>query len=35
VTEDMPAWTVCAGHPCKPIKPRKINRGTESKSGSI
>ena len=22
VTSDMPAWTVCAGHPCKPIKPR-------------
>ena len=23
VTKDMPAWTVCAGNPCKPIKPRK------------
>jgi len=22
VTKDMPAWTVCAGHPCAPIKPR-------------
>jgi len=22
VTKDMPAWTVCAGHPCKPIKDR-------------
>ena len=22
VTRDMPAWTVCAGNPCKPIKPR-------------
>jgi len=22
VTNDMPAWTVCAGHPCKPIKQR-------------
>ena len=22
VTKDMPAWMVCAGHPCKPIKPR-------------
>ncbi|MBL8064922.1 MAG: colanic acid biosynthesis acetyltransferase WcaF [Chthonomonadaceae bacterium] len=21
-TKDMPAWTVCAGNPCKPIKPR-------------
>jgi len=24
VTKDMPAWTVCAGHPCKPIKPRQM-----------
>jgi putative colanic acid biosynthesis acetyltransferase WcaF len=22
VTEDMPAWMVCAGHPCQPIKAR-------------
>lgn len=22
VTKDMPAWTVCTGHPCKPLKPR-------------
>lgn len=22
VTKNMPAWTVCAGHPCVPIKPR-------------
>jgi putative colanic acid biosynthesis acetyltransferase WcaF len=22
VTKDMPAWMVCAGHPCKPIKER-------------
>jgi putative colanic acid biosynthesis acetyltransferase WcaF len=22
VTKDMPPWTVCAGHPCRPIKPR-------------
>lgn len=22
VTKDMPAWTVCAGNPCRPIKPR-------------
>ncbi|MDF7820408.1 DapH/DapD/GlmU-related protein [Runella sp. MFBS21] len=25
VTKDMPAWMVCAGHPCKPIKPRVIS----------
>ncbi len=24
VTKDMPDWTVCAGHPCKPVKERKI-----------
>jgi len=23
VIRDMPAWTVCAGHPCRPIKPRE------------
>jgi len=22
VTRDMPSWTVCAGHPCSPLKPR-------------
>lgn len=24
VTKSMPAWMVCAGHPCKPIKVRTI-----------
>ncbi len=24
VTKDMPEWMVCAGHPCKPIKPRDM-----------
>lgn len=24
VTKDMPNWTVCAGNPCKPIKPRVV-----------
>lgn len=24
VTKDMPEWMVCAGHPCKPLKPRII-----------
>lgn len=23
VTKDMPAWMVCAGHPCAPMKPRE------------
>lgn len=22
VTRDQPSWTVCAGNPCRPIKPR-------------
>lgn len=22
VTKDMPPWTICAGNPCKPLKPR-------------
>jgi len=25
VTKSLPEWTVCAGNPCKPIKPRLIN----------
>jgi putative colanic acid biosynthesis acetyltransferase WcaF len=29
VGKDMPEWMVCAGHPCKPIKPR-VFEGTES-----
>jgi putative colanic acid biosynthesis acetyltransferase WcaF len=24
VTKDMPAWMVCAGHPCKPLKEREL-----------
>jgi putative colanic acid biosynthesis acetyltransferase WcaF len=24
VTHDMPEWTICAGNPCRPIKPRTI-----------
>ncbi len=24
VTKDMPAWMVCAGHPCEPLKKRII-----------
>ncbi len=24
VTRSMPSWTVCAGNPCKPIKPREV-----------
>nr|WP_281067746.1 hypothetical protein [Neorhizobium galegae] len=24
VTKDLPAWSVCAGHPCVVIKPRRV-----------
>jgi putative colanic acid biosynthesis acetyltransferase WcaF len=27
VTKDMPAWMVCAGHPCKPLKERVMRSG--------
>jgi putative colanic acid biosynthesis acetyltransferase WcaF len=27
VTKDMPAWMVCSGFPCKPIKVRELNSG--------
>ncbi|MFN6944536.1 MAG: WcaF family extracellular polysaccharide biosynthesis acetyltransferase [Cytophagaceae bacterium] len=26
VTKDMPAWMVCAGHPCIPLKERLLNK---------
>ena len=29
VTHDMPAWTVCAGNPCKPIKSRMLRGAPE------
>lgn len=30
VTKNMPEWTVCAGHPCKPIKKRIIMDDTDN-----
>jgi len=24
VTKDLPAWTICAGVPCRPLKPREM-----------
>lgn len=27
VNKDMPAWMVCAGHPCKPLKEREFRNG--------
>ena len=32
VTKDMPSWTVCAGNPCQPIKPRIMQRLTAPSS---
>lgn len=26
VTKDMPDWMICAGNPCKPLKPRLIRQ---------
>jgi putative colanic acid biosynthesis acetyltransferase WcaF len=26
VTKDMPEWMVCAGHPCQPIKERRLDK---------
>lgn len=25
VVRDLPEWMICAGHPCKPLKPRVMN----------
>lgn len=25
VFKDMPAWTICHGHPCRPIRPRVLS----------
>ncbi|MDB5021035.1 MAG: transferase [Pedobacter sp.] len=26
VSKDMPAWKICSGHPCEPIKERNLNK---------
>ena len=28
VTKNMPAWMICAGHPCKPLKERSFTNAT-------
>ena len=28
VTKDLPDWTVCAGNPCRPLKPRVMREAT-------
>lgn len=30
VFRDLPAWTVCAGSPARPLKPRTLRQGDES-----
>lgn len=30
VTKDVPAWMVCAGNPCAPLKPRKLGEKLSS-----
>lgn len=32
VTKDMPAWMVCAGHPCNPVKERVIDNKRKTDS---
>lgn len=32
VTKDMPAWMVCAGHPCSPLKERIIDNKRKTDS---
>jgi putative colanic acid biosynthesis acetyltransferase WcaF len=32
VTKDVPAWTVCAGNPCKIIKRRQLNLSGEDQA---
>jgi putative colanic acid biosynthesis acetyltransferase WcaF len=33
VTRDQPAWHVCAGNPCQPLKPRKIRELSATERG--
>jgi putative colanic acid biosynthesis acetyltransferase WcaF len=30
VTHDLPPWMVCAGHPCEPLKPRRLGEKLSS-----
>ncbi|PVY38669.1 WcaF family extracellular polysaccharide biosynthesis acetyltransferase [Pontibacter virosus] len=34
VNKDMPAWMICSGHPCKPIKARML-KGYESENLAV
>jgi putative colanic acid biosynthesis acetyltransferase WcaF len=33
VTKDVPPWTVCAGNPCRVIKPRRLDATVELQMG--
>jgi putative colanic acid biosynthesis acetyltransferase WcaF len=35
VTRDMPSWTVCAGNPCRPIKPRLVRQSADDVAAKI
>jgi putative colanic acid biosynthesis acetyltransferase WcaF len=34
VTRDMPPWMICAGNPCRPLKPRTIKSPAEAGGGA-
>ncbi|MGY3146018.1 putative colanic acid biosynthesis acetyltransferase WcaF [Bradyrhizobium sp. USDA 3397] len=34
VTKDLPAWHICAGNPCRPLKVRNIVQGEEAAAPS-
>jgi putative colanic acid biosynthesis acetyltransferase WcaF len=35
VNKDMPAWMVCAGYPCKPLKARHMNSALREPASSL
>lgn len=35
VNKDMPAWTVCGGHPCKPLKHREYPNAINAQQASM
>jgi acetyltransferase-like isoleucine patch superfamily enzyme len=32
VTKDVPPWTVCAGNPCRVIRPRELDRAPRERT---
>lgn len=35
VVRDVPAWTIAAGHPCKPLKPRNFTNAAEPPAQAV